>query len=329
MITAFPFSGLIFKGTRQDSSPNFYIYEIENEERLSRGLICSLPLVGVTNGSLLVHEKTFDNHRVSVQNSIFQNKIQYNPILLITEDENLSHKIGNLSEQTELLNEQQQPNGNVHRLYKICTNIQFIDLPTPFCIADGHHRCEALLNYYKSKKNDLSSARIMAGIFSFASVRTRSKGILITDPKFSHEQLFEKLNAIFTLKPTSKPTLPTHFLDFRMCFKNNWYDLTLKPHMLEKTHDRLLSIEIFKEFVLKKMFSFNCYNNESSVKILFDSCNLTSIKNSIKDSMIGFVIPSDPLDKVMKAAKELRTLPANSTYFEPKFIEGMIGYNLL
>lgn len=330
MITAFPFPGLIFKGTHQDPKPNFYIYEVEHKEKFSRGLICSIPIEGITNGSLLVHEKTFDNHIASLQKLILRDRVQHNPILLITEDENLSKIILELSEHTEFLNDYQHTNGDIHRLYRICTKTPFIDLPNPFCIADGHHRCEAMLNYHKSKNNCLNSVRIMAGIFSFSYVRTRSKGVLIANFKFNHDQLFEKLNALFFLKLTSEPTIPTHFLDFRMCFRDSWYDLTLKPHMFKKQdHDRLLSIEIFKNFVLNEIFSINCYSNEPSIKVIFDPCNLTSIKNYLKDSMIGFVIPSDPLEKVMEAAKAFRTLPPNSTYFEPKFIEGMIGYNLL
>lgn len=334
MITIFPFQGIIAGEKRQDESPNFYLYEVETTDQKYRGLVGSVTLESVENGAILPHENVFSDRRSSLHETFSNEPVQHNPILLITDEQAFREKKKMLFQEIELVEERKECNGNIHRLFRSRVKYPPFFLHRPLCIADGHHRIASLLDYHRSRKGCLKSSRVMIAISSTENVRNRGKGIVVNlqdsnlNPfimKGTPHHILRKLGVYFNLVETSDLSSLNSPLEFSMFYNGHWHRLTLKPFWYrENEHSHLLSIEIFKEFVIKRVFGMNCYSENKFVDVVLKCCPVM-IKDQVKSQdQIGFIIPPDPSNKIIDAAKQKRILEACSTYFEPKFLHGMI-----
>lgn len=318
-----PFKGIV-NGSTQVSKSSFYLYEIKNHLDTCTGLICSVPLTEVLNGKILKHEAILPEKAAFLYNNFLEAKIQYNPILLITNDIKFEQKITKFSAQTKLLGKHDAPSGVEHRLMHLPPQAPF-KLSSSLYIADGHHRLSALLKYHQNTEGK----RMMVAIFSAAQMKTRSKSVIIRYEISKKAFFWQRLNFFFDIRMTPDPKVPDTPIAFLMYFNQKWFFINLKSEFYESVFKDFLAIDIFKKIVLNAIFSIFSYSFNDSVDIFFDSCNITAVESHIQDKdWIGFVIASDPFDKIMKGAQKGRLLEPKSTYFEPKILSGVISQHL-
>lgn len=329
MVTVHPFQGKI-NGIGSDVEPCFYLYEVKDVGYHCIGLVASIAIIDVLNGKILRHEETFPERIDLLFEEFSSAQVQYNPLLLITDEEGFDKKITEFSLNAQFVGEYQSANGLTHRLLRIHSKKTPFQLLKSLCIADGHHRLSALLKYYRSKtESQLSSRTMMATIFSVEHVRTRTKGIVLNYRNHQIPFFLQKLEALFEINKPYSIHEPVDSNEFWMFLSNAWYLLKLKPQFYQNDHESLLGIEIFKKYILNHIFSLSGYAANALVRIFFDICNFTSVKThaAVNDG-VGFVISSDPCTKVIDAARSGRILEANSTYFEPKLLNGLLSKQL-
>ncbi|WP_075883114.1 DUF1015 family protein [Candidatus Protochlamydia sp. W-9] len=330
MINTLPFKGFI-KNAWKESPASFYLYQVKKKLNLSTGLVCSIPFENIISGNIVPHEQIYQDRIPALYENLVKERKQKNPILLITDDSFFEKKIADLLLQTEIVEEREIAPEITHRLLKShISNLNF-RFSSPLCVADGHHRLSALLNYYHNHhKIDAKQSGIMATIFYGPGVNTRNKGILLNHLPIEPHLFLERICHLFEMKLTATPSAPpTKNHNFQMLFNNQWFNLSLRPQFIQKNDQKRLGIEIFREFFLKKILNFSSYTNNPLLKMIFEECNISSLKDLVRSvEQVGFVISSDPCEIILEKAREGKILEPNSTYFEPKFLNSMIEYSL-
>lgn len=314
MVPLYPFPAL-FAGAA-DPTPFFYLCRTETK---GTGLLCSISLANLPPQAILCHEQTYDERSEALFQEFSRSHLQCNPILLITENENLKTIIQEMEAVAILVDERVT---DEYSLWRVPKNY-LLELKGPLCIADGHHRFSAFLKYHSNIKN---SSKIMVAIFCVDQVATRSKALVINKTDLNGEALKEKLKKFFHIVPLQNPKNPENKTEFGMRLGKYWYHLVLKPFFSDHQENRhLLGIEIFKKFVLQNTLNLENYASSSNIKVLFEKCSVSALLHNLKnESSMGFIIGSDSSESVINIAKEGRLLEANSTYFEPKFMHGLV-----
>jgi len=338
MLTIFPFKGVLSQNRFQDQTECFYIYQVRTSLGEYSALIATISIESIRDKVVLPHEETYESRKDSLHKTFSTDSTQHNPILLITDDESFREKKQQLFSERENISGDEDLLGCTHLLSRSCFSNANIILKSTLCVADGHHRIEALLRYHQKKRNCSKSATVMVAILNVENVNNRAKGVIISPNEdiqnayfcIKTPQIFQKLQIYFDIKETSVAITPISSIDFCMYYLGKWYQLRLKSCFFDMEIDGLLGIEIFRKFILNKIFNINKYTQQKSVKMYFNDCNITMISNYIKkdEDLFGFVVAADPSDKIIKASREGRILEPNSTYFEPKFINGMISHLL-
>lgn len=326
MVSTFPFHGVV--GKIKHHEKNLYLYEVEKNKKIfCRGLVCLVDLKGIDDGSILCHEEIFASQSDYLLNSFSVSHKQINPVLLITDDNAFKTKVLEASSNATLIEKCIHTDGCTHSLFKL-DNAQQISIAGPLCIADGHHRVASLSKYYQLRNHPFPA--IMAAIFNADEISTRSKAIVVEKKGLPSISFIEKVEEYFEVKSIRHPEAPENAYEFNMLFSNAWYNLSLKSSFprFNELQD-LLGIEILKKLILQNVMNLPGYANTPSVKVFFDSCNINVLKQNVRTAdQMGFLASSDKSIQVIQIAKNGRLLEANSTYFEPKLINGMIGHEL-
>ena len=322
MILAYPFHGILEGQAEHELC--FYLYEIEG---ICSGLVCSIPLSGVAEESILCHEEIYLQRSHLLLEEFSRSQLQHNPVLLITESPTIKQTISSLQERATLISKKRSSDGFSHNLWKVVFD-QPIDLKTPLCVADGHHRFAALLQYYQGKINLSKPPHILAAVFNADQVVTRTKCVVVEDVEENTSTWMTKLQNFFNMDAVDAPSTPANMHEFSMLYEENWYHLSLKEEFIEN-REAYLGIEVLKKYVLQQTLNVEGYANCANVKVHFEKCNIAALlQKKMREKTIGFIAAADPSKKVIDIAREGRLLEANSTYFEPKLIDKMIGLQL-
>lgn len=322
MISAYPFHGIL--DDQQDQELCFYLYEIEG---ICNGLVCSIPLSGIAEESILCHEEIYLERSHLLVEEFSRSQLQHNPVLLITENPTIKQTVALLQKRANLISQRMSSDGLTHSLWKVVFD-QPIDLKTPLCVADGHHRFAALLQYYKSKINLSKPPHILAAVFDADQVVTRTKCVVVEDVEETNLRWMTKLQNFFNMDVVDSPSTPVSMHEFSMLYGENWYHLSLKEEFVEK-REACLGIEILKKYILQQTLNIGGYANSANVKVHFEKCNIAALLHKkMREKTVGFITAADPSQKVIDIAREGRLLEANSTYFEPKLIDRMISLQL-
>lgn len=333
MIRLFPFQGIVAASLEGCKKSSYYLYQIEKNSSLITGLVCALPIAAAEEGGILRHEQTLPDHTYALSADFAKSHIQRTPVLLIANPLSFQQTMANLSSKKSVIGEKAGAGGTTHRLLRVEAQEQargMISHSSPLCLGDGHHRLEALGIYYKDRPRiSIGRSAILAAIFSTESVTTRSKAIIVTIPYLEQNSFWANMRAFFEVFHLENPLLPSRADEFLMRFCNKWYFLRLHGGLITEQTEKLLSIEAFKLYVLKAVFRQLNYSSNPHVKVLFDTCNLTSVSEFANDPLtIGFVLANDQAEQVWKLAKDGRVLESRSTYFEPKLLSDMVSLPL-
>lgn len=305
MIPLLRFKGIV-EGEKQDLTENFYLYKVVSQGRTFRSLICTINLEELKKGQLLKHEEIFPEKILSLCKAFSVDQIQYNPVLILTDETDFQNQLEQLFDSPFLLTETVDAKGSTHSLLKPKNAPESLFLSNSLCVADGHHRLSALLHF---------SPAIMSAVMYSSEVVTRDHGVVFEEMP---SLFWDNLHHYFEIKPSQDTTFKSEN-EFHVFIDQIWYLAKLKSP--SETQQKLLSIELFREYIFKKILKKTCSST------LLENCTRSSIEQRAqKQNSIGFVVPAASPEKVLLAAREGRILEANSTYFEPKFMNKLIGY---
>lgn len=359
----------------RDSVPAIYAYymdfDTEVAGRLTRatrkGFVARLKLSPYQEGEVLPHERTLHGPKEDRMKLITQCRANFSQVFCTFQEKDqtiysLIDRAIESKEPWQFLDSQ-----NVrHSMWPITDEYTIkqaagIMSKRPAIIADGHHRYETCLNYFRylEKKMPLlaGSARYTVSYFTEAS----DPGLVIFPyhriirrlPKSRFRGLAKKLSDYFIMeKSNSSPSgnglervkfterlaeLGRNQPAFGMVDveKDESFLLALKPDCWSKgqqgagTENPSLDVIILEELILKDILKIPAKALFEGKYVIYETdCRTAAERAASEEGQLVFLMNSIPVEQVINRALRHRVMPEKSTYFFPKLASGLV-MNLL
>lgn len=342
----------------QDEKPAIYAY-VQNfnvgDDRFQRSGFIALGGLTEFGDKVKPHEKTLDGPKADRLKLMTATQSQFGQIFMLFDDaEKVADKIIDSSINGNALVDFVDDENVQHRLYAI-DNEDEIDAITKMIatkdavIADGHHRYETALNYYKQSGNPDAKFRMM----TFVNMYNEGLVILPTHrlvgnlESFDINDLIEKLGADFEITTFGinekdkmfalmKQNFDAKKIAFGLYAKSQAYycivlkDITimdkLSPNLSQASKE--LDVSVLHTAILDNILGIGDKQlaNESNIEYIKD------IGNAIDDSIARvdsgekqavFFMNSTRIEQVQDVAAAGEKMPQKSTFFHPKIFTGL------
>jgi len=341
----------------QDDLPSIYVYYQyftlpgSDRERIRKGFIANLRVYDWDEEVLLRHENTMPysvNDRMEI---LDQTQLNVSPTHGLYTDP--SHEIEKYLDdamleplyETEDYQGVRDAFGVIHDV-KIIKRIMEILKNKQVILADGHHRYEGSLLYQKERAKNNPDHTGNEGynfhLMYFTNTESDDLRILPTHrvvknlPGFSKEELLQKLDKYFFIKPIAEATDVNEVIlgkkwAFGLLIEDEAYKIRLKPEMIDTiTWDfpqaiKELDLTVMHYFVFEKCLGIAGKDQRGSKNLIFERNFTKCLKSVIQEEAQCAIITKDiSIDTVKEVCYSGYTLPQKSTYFYPKVICGFL-----
>ena len=231
-----------------------------------------------------------------------------------------------------------------HQIWRIANNeiinkIQRIFTEMPYTyIADGHHRAAAACSYGTKMRllNLKHNGSEEYNYFSSVYISDDQLEILPfhrflkLNHLFDHVEVLEFLKnnlKIIEIKPQNLIPNQEHLIGFY--YQQKAYQINLNNYLNKDVlHD--LDVSLLQKLILKPLFNVNDPREDEKLYFLGGEIDLESHLQMIdngKYDLAFFLYPTSVKD-LMQIADLGETMPPKSTWFEPKFLAGLITHEM-
>jgi uncharacterized protein (DUF1015 family) len=203
---------------------------------------------------------------------------------------------------------------------------QFAQIPFLY-IADGHHRSAAAARVFQSRQGAGHSGQFLAVIFPHNQMQILPYNRVLKDLNgHSPEQLLQRLDGVFALRPAGGPPTLRGKHEFGFYFQGQWRTLRVKPQFTA-TIDPIerLDVTILQQQILAPVFGID--DPRTSKRINFvggirGTAELEKLVNSGEYACAFSLFPTS-IEDLMNIADAGGIMPPKSTWFEPKLRDAM------
>ncbi|MCX2745646.1 DUF1015 domain-containing protein [Mangrovivirga sp. M17] len=347
-----------------DTVPGIYVYyqyfklHGENKEYVRKGFICNIRIYDWDDkeninspDAILRHENTIPdavNDRIELLEAT---EIQASPTHGLYSDkeyqleEYMDEAIQHPIAETEDYQGVRDVLGVIHD-YEIIKKFVEVLKTRAVILADGHHRYEGALSYYKKKKaenpNHDGSEPYNFHMMYLTNIESDDLRILPTHrlisglQNFNKEEILEKAAEWFIIKPIDNAFDVGEVIlgkpwAFGLVFKDQTVKIRLKPEMIDKIAWKFpdvvkkLDLTVLHYFFIEKVLGIPGKDQRKSPNITFER-NFTSCINSVitGEAQCALITQELSVDDVKKVCYSGYTLPQKSTYFYPKTVSGFL-----
>lgn len=338
------FDDFIQNGTLvRDKEEAIYIYTKSKKGNVKTGIWTVSNIDDYISNHIKKHELTRLEREKGLIEYLQQTALDANPVLITY------HKDDNLEKIIE--NEKLKPahldfsiNDEQHQIWKITDDLINIKIKDIFSkmpityIADGHHRAAAACSYgtnqrlLKLKHTGLEEYNYFSSVYISANQLEilPFHRFLKLNHLFDHIEVIEFLDNNFEiLEIEPKNLIPTkkHFIGFY--YQRKAYQIDFSNYLNENVlHD--LDVSLLQKLILKPLFNVNDPREDEKLYFLGGEIDLPSHLQMIdngKYDLAFFLYPTSVKD-LMQIADLGETMPPKSTWFEPKFLVGLISHEM-
>ena len=309
------------------------------------------------------HEKTLDGPKADRLKLMRAKAAQFGQIFLLYDDpEKIADMAITSSAEKPALIDFTDDNDVRHRLYAIdqpydAGAIINMMASKQVIIADGHHRYETAMNYYKETKNPRAQYRMM----TFVNIRNQGLVVLPTHrlianvPGFDIDKLLKDVGADFQITKfdftnNDQKAAARHkmFDKMNQDFKKNnntfgvyaandaFYVLSLKdlqavdqacPNLSKAS--KALDVNVLHRLILEKLLDIGekqlaSQSNIEYVKDIGDAIDRSIAKVDAQLSQAVFFMNATRIEQVKAVAAGGEKMPQKSTFFYPKIYTGLV-----
>lgn len=256
-------------------------------------------------------------------------------VIDFTDDEDVRHRLVPITD-----------NGDIERIVKMMDGKEAL-------IADGHHRYETALNYFKETDNPAAKYRMM----TFVNMHNEGLVVLPTHrlvgnlEKFDIDELIRKMQECFKItkfefSDTANKAKAKSLMDRRMAKtfeagrnafgiydgKNFYFALFTDKKPLEKIQasdaSKALDVVVLHEVILDAMLGIGQAQlaSQSNIKYIKDIGDAVDKAIATVDSgqeQCLFFMNSTPVEQVRAVSAKNEKMPQKSTFFYPKIFTGL------
>jgi len=331
----------------QDNKETIYLYEqyfvYNNNNYMRQALFCGVKLTPFSEGEIIPHEATLDKPREDRLKLLQHCETNFSPIFGLFKDPSriLDSQSSYYKKITDPVISFNDAEGQLHKLWAV-TDQKFGELVQKFFkgksiyIADGHHRYETSLQFYKEKKTALGKAEDYAHTL-MALVNIYDDGLLtlpthrlITCSKITTAKLLKELGKVFAIteipehQNREQLANPPKFSFKLYAGDGRFFILTG-----ENQSKPWLDTVVLQDVVLMGIFGMDSTTIRNGEGLRYTRDEWEAKETVDKgDALYAFLMSKPSLEEIINHSEKGLRLPQKSTFFYPKFASGIIMHKL-
>ncbi|MTG98295.1 MULTISPECIES: DUF1015 domain-containing protein [Myroides] len=324
----------------KEEKPIFYLYQIQTKSHVFTGIIAGTTLEDYNDNVILKHEDTLEYRVKLFKEYLDFSKFNTEPVLMMYPDqEDINIWIDNFK-QSRPIYDFSTVEKERHTLWKIdndaeiewlCSKFEQVD---KMYIADGHHRFASanMLQQEDPENQRGHNNSVMTYLISENNIKIYEFNRIIHDlNNHTKEEFLELLNQKFLVENKEQQLWkPTQKMEFGMYLDGDFYALKLKEK--KKTNDILqqLDAQILYDEVLHPILGLDDLRNDARIDYIPGNESIVTIKEMVDDGEyeVGFMLYPTNVEEIKKVADNNLIMPPKSTYIEPKFMNGLLIYEI-
>lgn len=329
---------------RKDKDPSLYIYRTVQSGHVQTGIWAATSIDDYLNNIVKKHELTRADREAGLIEYLQHTDLDGNPVLITyPPSETINAVIDRVTERNADI--QFGIDGQQHWLWQINDEIQisvlvkaFGELPASY-IADGHHRAAAacIAGIQRRKLNlkhrgDEEYNYFMSVYMATDQLRIYGFNRLVKDlGTLTSNEFFTRVNEHFEVSECFEKVVPAEIHQFGMYIDKKWFLLTAREETYKSRRPvETLDVSILQENVLAPILGIK--DPRSDPRIQF-SGGLIPVENLMSqvDSgcyKIAFTLFPTSIDELIQVANCGEVMPPKSTWFEPKFLAGLLIHSI-
>lgn len=324
----------------QDQEPSLYVYRIAHGGTTQTGIWATTSIDDYLNNTVKKHELTRADREAGLIEYLQQAGIDANPVLITyPPSDSINEVIMFTTSKDADLNF--TVNEHTHWLWRISEPVLlaklircFAELPASY-IADGHHRaaaaCSAGIERRKVNLKHIGDEEY--NFFSSVYMATDQLKILafnrlVTDLGcLQPEEFFKRIGENFDLSESTDIVIPKEIHHFGMYVANRWFRLVAKSHTYSSSNpvDRL-DVSVLQQYVLSPVLQIHDPRTDPRISFSGSVMPVESLMEQVDDRtyMVAFTLFPTSIDELIQVADAGEVMPPKSTWFEPKFLAGLV-----
>ena len=327
----------------QDNQPSIYIYQIKHLDVIQTGIWTVTSIDDYLNNTVKKHELTRIERERGLIEYLQQTGIDANPVLITYSAKvEINHiielKIKSKSDLSFTYEDEEHQLWKIENIEVVNRIVQLFKVMDSTYLADGHHRAAAACTYgiERRKLNLKHKGTEEYNFFSSVYMSTDQLWIyefhrIIKDlGNLSEEDFLKTLSLKFDIEEINNEDLkPQHEHQFGLYLVGRSYLLTTKLEFinLENVVENL-DVSILENLILKPILNILDARIDDRISFaggLTPVLDLLKTVNDEEQAAIFFLYPTS-IDDLMKVADLGETMPPKSTWFEPKFLVGLVTH---
>ncbi|MDM1046226.1 DUF1015 domain-containing protein [Myroides sp. 1354] len=324
----------------KEENPVLYLYQIETKNWKFTGIVAGTCIEDYENNIIKKHEDTLE-YRVNLfKEYLYHSRFNTEPVLMMYPDkENINAWIAEYKENRPIYDFTTVTKER-HTIWKVddqaCIDWicqEFDNIPELY-IADGHHRfaSAALLKKENGFEPHSHSNTVMTFLIAENNIKIYEFNRIIHDlNNHTKEEFLALLSEKFTVKNKQQQLWkPSKKMEFGMYLDGDFYSLKLKDKI--KTDDILLQLDaqILYDAVLNPILGLDDLRNDARIDYIPGNESIVAIKELVDDGEyeVGFMLYPTNVQEIKLVADNDLIMPPKSTYIEPKFMNGLLTYEI-
>ncbi|MGC8976731.1 MAG: DUF1015 family protein [Candidatus Ratteibacteria bacterium] len=317
----------------EDNDRFFYFlkgnFEYEGKKYERKGIFAILKIEDFDKKNIIPHEKIFEKYSYNRYKLIEKCKSNFCPIFMVYQDK--SFKIEEIIEKGNVftkgfMNNEKFVFGRIEKKQDI-EKIEEIFKEKVVFIADGHHRYNASLMFYKNNPDEKNGYVLvyLSNIESDGVMILPTHRYIPCDVDLNFDNKFVDVFKMNELKEVEESLKEKEERKIGMFYKGNFYILRLKNY--EKFFERENLYLKLDTFLLDNFLIKNFVKVRENVEFLYHSSKEYLLEEYEKRKK-GVIFFLNPVEKELfiEICLNGKIMPHKSTYFYPKVPSGLVIY---
>lgn len=325
---------------RPTQGPGVYVYEIEREGRIFRGIIACVAIEDYLESKIKKHEMTL-LVKEQMQMALFEeNQAIIKPILATySAKSGITGWFGNLDlNKKPLLELIISPEMEKHRLFEVTDATKIAEIQALFLhdikeayIADGHHRFAAASRLFLESP-EKPFQQVMCAFFDADDLEIHSYNRIVSRLRgMSAAELLEYLSKYCTIEQLDMPTYPNRLHSMLLLLGDGSYALRWRQEVLEGygRDSILLDVQLLNEKILRDILGITDVRKDPRLSYSEGPAGIEAVQKNIADGdALAFILHPVSFDHLALLSDQGVMLPPKSTWFEPRLKPGLIACSL-
>ncbi len=327
-----------------EESPAYYVYELIMNGRAQVGIAACASVDDYENQIIKKHENTRADKEADRIRHVDICDAQTGPIFLAYRRQEQIEKQVKKVMQTAPLYDFTTDDKVTHRVWVIDDAEAMKEIQDGFAkvesiyIADGHHRCASAVKVSKKRREANPAYTGKEPFNHFLSVIFPDDQLMIMDYNrvlkslngYSKEEFLVKVQEIFETKQIGTQAYhPTKKGEIGMYLDDIWYQLTIKPEMLQNDPVKDLDVSILQDYLLNPVLNIVDPKTDEKIDFVGGIRGLEELERRVHtDCKVAFAMYPTGIDELFAVSDAGKLMPPKSTWFEPKLLSGLLIHSL-